>query len=317
MASRGMKRVMKLWRVVEPLWNLLARIFSHKAVIVTVSVLAGLLILGLVSIAAYGKPMPVLQTHGLLADRERELIFITVILGIVVVVPVFILLFGVAWRYRASNKKAKYEPEYDGNRGLELLWWGIPGIIILVLGVITVISTIALDPYKSLDSDKKPINVQVISLQWKWLFIYPDYHVASVQQMVIPEDTPINLTLTSDAPMNSFWVPALSGQVYTMNGMSTQLHIMADDQGTYNGTSANISGDGFADMAFKVISKSDVDFTAWAVKHEGDADTLDQASYNELAKPSKNVPVKTYKLTDANLYNEVVAKYMDSGMENM
>ena len=260
-----------------------------------------------------GREIPVLNPQGEIANQQYILILITVALGVLVVVPVFILLFTIAWRYRAGNKKAKYDPELEGNKGLEILWWGIPCVIILALAVITHISTHALDPYKALQSDKPPVKVQVIALEWNWLFIYPDHKVATLNFMNIPEDTPINLTLTSDAPMNSFWVPALAGQVYTMSGMSTKLHIMADKPGAYNGTTANISGEGYADMRFKVNSMAEHDFSSWLKTAATSQNTLDSEMYEKIAEPKKDRAEATYALKTPSLFDDVIMKYMHKG----
>jgi cytochrome o ubiquinol oxidase subunit II len=257
-----------------------------------------------------GREIPVLQPAGTIAYQQYVLILVSVGLGVFVVLPVFILLFTIAWKYREGNTNAKYDPDLHGNLGLELLWWGIPALIIIVLAIITAISTHALDPYRPLQSDKEPVKVQVVALEWKWLFIYPDQGIATVNYMNIPEDTPVNLTITADAPMNSFWVPALAGQVYAMTGMSTKLHLMADQPGTYNGSSANLSGDGFANMRFKVNSLSQDDFNAWIQQSMNSDDWLTPASYEELEKPSKAVPEKTYGLIQGNIYDEVILKYM-------
>ena len=274
------------------------------------SILVGLIVVDVLLLVTQGRDMPVLNTHGLIADQQRNLIILTTALGLLIVVPVFIMLFSIAWRYRASNTKAKYQPDFETHRGFEALWWGIPCVIIIILGVITVVSTHALDPYKPIDSQVKPVNVQVVSLNWKWLFIYPDQQIATVNYLNIPKDTPINLTLTSDATMNSFWVPALAGQVYAMSGMSTQLHLIANGTGSYHGSSANISGDGFADMTFKVNSMNETDFVAWAKKSATTSDTLTSAKYDTISKPSHDTAQATYKLTGTNLYNEIINKYM-------
>lgn len=257
-----------------------------------------------------GRDMPVLNPHGTIADQQFILIMITVGLGVFVIVPVFVLLFVIAWKYRDTNKKAKYDPEFDGHRGLEALWWGIPLAIIFVLAIITWVSTHELDPYKKLESDVTPVKVQVVSLDWKWLFIYPDYNIATVNYLNIPKNTPIDLKLTSDAPMNSFWVPALAGQVYTMTGMSTQLHFMSDSVGTYNGASANISGEGFADMKFKVYSQNETDFEAWARKASQSPDVLNEARYKELAARGSDTAEKTFMLGSPDLFDSIVKKYM-------
>jgi len=260
-----------------------------------------------------GRDIPVLNPQGLIAEQERNLIIITTAMGLFVVIPVFIMLFAVAWRYRASNRRAIYRPDFESHRGFEALWWGIPCVIIIILGIITVVSTHALDPYKPLDSNVKPVKVQVIAMEWKWLFIYPDKGIATLNYLNIPKDTPIDFTITSDAPMNSLWIPALAGQVYAMSGMSTQLHLMANSVGTYNGTSSNISGDGFADMTFKVNSMNESDFTTWATTSTTSRNILTQDEYKTLSVPSHNNPETTYMLMDTSLYNEVIMKYMSPG----
>jgi cytochrome o ubiquinol oxidase subunit 2 len=228
-----------------------------------------------------------------------------------IVVPVFALTFGIAWRYRATNKKARYSPELSGNKVAETAWWLIPLAIITVLAGIVVVTSHSLDPSKALSSTRPPIRVEVISLQWKWLFLYPDQHVASINYLPVPTGTPIDLVLTSDAPMNSFWVPQLGGQIYAMSGMSTQLHLMASQAGDYHGSSANISGDGFADMQFTVHATSQADFSAWANKAANSSKELTYDTYNQLAKPSTNTPVSySFPAADSDLFEAIIMKYM-------
>ena len=286
------------------------KIVFKRVAQVLISSLITIAIVALLVLVMQGRDIPVLQTHGTIANQQRDLIYIVFGLGMLVVIPVLTLLFVVAWKFRAGNTKAKYDPEFDGHRGLEALWWGIPCIFIVVLAIITYISTHALDPYKKLESSVEPINVQVVSLEWKWLFIYPDKGVATLNYLNIPENTPINLTLTSDAPMNSFWVPALAGQVYTMNGMSTKLHLMADKVGNYRGSSANISGEGFANMTFAVNAMSNSAFSKWIIESTNSTAMLDSVSYAQLAQRSKDDGEITYMLMDNDLYNKIVMKYM-------
>jgi cytochrome o ubiquinol oxidase subunit 2 len=286
-----------------------------RVIQVLISSLIAVAIIGVLVYVMQGRDIPVLDTHGTIANQQRDLILLTFGLGLLVVVPVLFMLFAIAWRYRAGNTKAKYEPEFDGHLGLEALWWGIPFLIIIVLAIITHVSTHALDPYKPLESNVEPIKVQVVSLEWKWLFIYPDKGVATLNYLNIPEDTPIDLTITSDAPMNSFWVPALAGQVYSMSGMSTKLHMMADTVGSYNGTSANISGEGFAHMRFKVNSMTNADFSKWVIASADSKNALSNESYAKLVKPSKDDGEITYRLTNNDLYNEIVMKYMSPEAE--
>jgi cytochrome o ubiquinol oxidase subunit 2 len=279
---------------------------------VLISGLVAIIILGVFAYVTYGRDVPVLDTKGLIADQERNLILVTFGLGMLVVIPVFIMLFSIAWRYRSGNTKARYEPEQGGNRWLELLWWGIPCIIILLLGIITAVSTHALDPYKPIQSSVQPVKIQVVSLNWRWLFIYPDEGIATINYINIPKDTPINFTITSDAPMNSMWIPALAGQIYAMSGMSTQLHLIANQTGSFNGSSANISGAGYADMHFKVNAMNESDYATWVDKTANKTDTtlLTDDSYMKLAKDSHDTSQQTFLLMDYNLYNEIIMKYM-------
>jgi cytochrome o ubiquinol oxidase subunit 2 len=252
----------------------------------------------------------VLNPQGTIADQQVTLMVISVLLMLVVVVPVFILTFWIAWKYRAGNTKAKHSPNWDGNHALEAIWWGFPCVIIAILAVFTFISSHQLDPFKPLVSDKPAINIQVVALQWKWLFIYPDYDVASVNEVRFPEKTPVNFHITSDAPMNSFWIPSLGGQIYAMSGMSTKLHLMADKVGVYKGASANISGEGFAGMKFDALSVEETDFKNWVQSTKRSSILLDVNEYNKLASPSKDNPKSTYALADRGLYDKIIMKYM-------
>ncbi len=254
--------------------------------------------------------IPVLEPKGSIGEKEKNLIVFALVLSLVVVLPVYALLFAFAWRYRASNKKAKYSPDLSGNWLVEAVWWLIPSILIAILSVVTWNSSHQLDPYRSLASDKQPMNIQVVALDWKWLFIYPDQHIASVNYLQVPTNTPINFQLTSDSVMNSFWLPQLGGQIYTMPGMSTQLHLIANKAGSYYGSSANISGNGFAGMTFTAKAGSESDFNNWmkSVKHQDQPLTM--SSYDQLAKPSQNNPVVVYSSTPPNLYDSIMSKYM-------
>lgn len=252
----------------------------------------------------------VLNPQGEIARQQRDLIVFTTMLGMTVVIPVFVMLGLFAWKFREGNTKAKYRPDWDGNNKLEAIWWGIPIVIILILSVITWRTSHELDPYRALNSNVKPVEVQVVALQWKWLFIYPELGVASTNLLAMPEKTPINFTITSDAPMNSFWIPSLGSQVYAMSGMSTKLHLIADGTGDYRGSSANISGKGFADMAFIARSSSKSDFDAWVKRVKATSMTLDNERYDKLALPATLDSPMYYAIKDTNLYDRVVMKYM-------
>ena len=260
----------------------------------------------------------VLQPKGIVAAQQRDLLVMTLGIALVVVIPVFFMLFFFAWRYREGNHKARYMPDWQDNKWLELLWWGIPCIIIGVLGTVAWQSSHTLDPFRRLDSSVTPVRVQVVALQWRWLFIYPDYGIATTNDLRFPEKTPVNFELTSDAPMNSFWIPSLGGQVYAMSGMSTQLHLMADGVGEYKGSSVNISGEGYADMAFTARSLSRTDFDAWVKTVRSTGGTLDQARYEAVAMPVKKTTPQYFTLPDQSLYTGIIMKYMApaSGMHD-
>ena len=277
------------------------------------ALLGGLGLIGLISLAywrLHDLSFPVLEPRGVIGQKERGLILLALGLCAIVVIPVYVMLIGFAWKYRAGNKKARYEPGFDHSRLFESLWWGVPLAIIGVLAVITWRSSHELDPFKSLDSTVPPLNVQVVSLQWKWLFIYPKQEIASVNYLRLPVNTPINFQITSDAPMNSFWIPQLGGQVYAMSGMSTQLHLMASQIGDYYGSSANISGDGFAGMHFRAQSTTRQSFDEWVAQAKRDRQALDLTAYSRLAQPSQNAPATVYGSVGDGLYSYVVNKFI-------
>jgi len=273
----------------------------------------------LLSLAAVGAFLAYILTHdiavlnpmGTIAQQQRDLIIFTTVLSLVVIVPVFVLTFFIVWRYReGGSKKAKYRPNWDGNRTLETIWWTIPCLIILVLAVVTWRTSHSLDPYRQLTADKPAVRVQVVALPWKWLFIYPDERVATVNYLAIPEDTPINFEITSDAPMNSFWIPQLGGQVYAMSGMTTKLHLSASEVGDYKGVSANLSGDGFAGMKFTAKAMTQGAYDRWVGQAQSSSFLLTGDEYDKLAKPSKNNKQATYSATQADLFDRIIMKYM-------
>ncbi len=254
--------------------------------------------------------LAVLNPKGPIAFQERKLIIKASLLSLIVVVPVFIMTFAFAWKYREGNKHAKYRPELDHHLGAEIAWWTIPSVIILVLSVIAWHSSHSLDPYNLISTNGvRPLKVQVVSLDWKWLFIYPDQKIASLNLLEIPVNTPINFEITSDAPMNSFWIPQLGSQIYSMPGMKTNLSLMADHDGDYHGSSANMSGAGFAEMNFIARTVRETEFSDWAKQVKKSHNVLSLSSYNVLAMPSQHNPVVYYKLADINLLNEVLNKY--------
>ncbi|MFA6916106.1 MAG: ubiquinol oxidase subunit II [Parachlamydiales bacterium] len=254
-----------------------------------------------------------LNPKGIIALKEKKLMLIATALMLIVVIPVFILTVYVAWKYRAGNTKAEYDPNWNHSILAETVWWGFPFIIIAILSVYAYESSHELDPYRPLQSETKPLRIQVVALQWKWLFIYPEQNVATVNFIQFPEKTPINFEISADAPMNSFWIPQLGGQVYAMPGMTTKLHLIADEQGLFSGYSANISGVGFAGMTFKAQASSEEDFNKWVADVKKSTEKLNVDSYKNLAEPSKNNPVASFVLDKPDLFEWIVMLPMHSG----
>lgn len=283
-----------------------------KILKISLWVIAALLVLASSGIFFDSEMFTVLNPKGIIALKEKNLLITATLLMLIVVIPVFILTFFIAWRYREGNEKAKYTPEWHHSYLAETIWWGLPCLIIIALAVITWRSSHELNPFKPLDSDKKPLNIQVVALQYKWLFIYPEEGVAAINLVRFPEKTPINFEITSDAPMNSFWIPALGGQIYAMAGMRTKLHLIADETGVYRGCSANISGTGFAGMNFKAEACSEEEFEAWVQTLKKTSSALDLAAYQTMIPPTEYVPVSEYVLTEPKLFDLIIQKYTES-----
>jgi len=264
----------------------------------------------LVTIFFRTDPLILLNPVGKIGIAQKDLMIMATWLMLIVVIPVFVLIFIFAWKYRADNAKAKYDPSWDKNVAVESLWWGLPLIIVIALSIITWQKTHELDPYLPIESEKEAIEIQVIALQWQWLFIYPKENIATLNTLHFPEKTPIHFQITSDAPMNSFWIPQLGGQIYAMPGGKTNLHLIADKTGEFRGRSANLSGVGFAGMTFTAISQTESDFENWVHSVKKSSSPLTLEVYNEVAKPTENGSVATYNLERKDLFERVVMKYM-------
>jgi cytochrome o ubiquinol oxidase subunit 2 len=254
--------------------------------------------------------MGVFNPKGLIAIAEKNLIVTAFSLMLIPVIPIFAMLAFFSWRYRASNTKAKYTPDWHRNVTLEIIWWTIPTVIIIILAVITWRSTHYLDPYQPLVSDVKPITIEVVALDWKWLFIYPEENIATVNYVQFPKNTPVNFKITADAPMNGFWIPQLAGQVYAMTGMTAQLHVIANETGDYNGASSNFSGDGFSGMKFVAHVSSQSEYDRWLKVVRLSTSTLTLDEYRQLEKKTKNNPVTYYASVAENLYTHIIMKFM-------
>lgn len=286
---------------------------KYRAVFLVASTVLVLILVGYLLVR--NVHFAVLQPDGDVAKQESSLLTFAFSIMMVVVVPVFCLLIIFAWRYRAGNdkKNVAYKPEWHENKWLETVWWGIPILIILTLGTAAAITAHTLDPYHKLDSKVKPVNVQVVALEWKWLFIYPDLGVATVNELPIPENTPIHFSLSADAPMSAFWVPSLGSQIYTMNGMSSQLHLMADHTGSFPGYNTNINGEGYSHMKFTVYAKTQRDFNAWVDSARKSPHMMDESMLQAISNPG-TMGEMTYMLMDDKLYDKIVMKYMKGTM---
>jgi cytochrome o ubiquinol oxidase subunit 2 len=260
----------------------------------------------------------VMKPQGDIAAQQSQLILTATLLMLLIIVPVIALTIVFAWRYRQSNTSATYSPDWDHSTRLELVIWGAPLLIIIALGAITWISTHKLDPYRPLariDAQRnvsagvKPLVVQVVALDWKWLFIYPEQGIATVNELAAPVDRPIEFRITASNVMNSFYVPALAGQVYAMPGMQTQLHAVINRAGRYEGLSANYSGAGFSDMRFAFLGLSGGDFDHWVASNRVMGRTLSPAVYQQLERPSQRDPVRRYGQIDPGLFDAIVKRY--------
>jgi cytochrome o ubiquinol oxidase subunit II len=251
-------------------------------------------------------PAGVLDPQGPIASAQLLLLINSTAIMLVVVVPVILATFAFAWWYRSSNVRANRSPDDSYEGRLEFVLWSIPTLIVILLGGVIWIGSHQLDPRAPIPANADPLRVDVVALDWKWLFIYPDQRVAAVNQLVIPAGTPVHFRLTSATVMNSFFVPQLGSQIYTMGGMTTHLTLLADKPGEYSGFSANFSGDGFADMRFMVKAVPPGDFNAWVTQVRGVGSALDDAAYAQLAKPSEAVPPKTYRSVEPKLFEQII-----------
>ena len=264
----------------------------------------------------------VLAPAGDIAAQQRDLVVISTILMLIIVLPVMALTIFFAWRYRQSNTAAPYEPEWDHSTQLELVIWSAPLLIIICLGALTWMGTHLLDPYrslgriaadKSIESKDAPLNVEVVALDWKWLFIYPDYGVAAVNELAAPVDRPIRFRITASSVMNSFYIPALAGQIYAMPGMETKLHAVANKEGSFRGFSANYSGAGFSGMHFEFKSLSAGGFDKWVANAKASTNMLGRSDYLQLERPSQDDPVRLYGTVDRDLYKAILNMCVEPG----
>ncbi len=264
----------------------------------------------------------VMSPSGDIAAQQADLIVWATILMLIIVVPVIALTFWFAWRYRESNREATYKPDWDHSTHLELVIWAAPLAIIIALGAMTWVSTHQLDPYRPLSridegqpipEGAEPLVVEVVAMDWKWLFFYPEYDIAVVNELAAPLDRPITFKITATTMMNSFYIPALAGQIYAMGGMETKLHAVINEPGVFDGFSANYSGAGFNGMRFKFHGMSDSDFEQWLATVKRDGEALTRPVYKALEKPSEYDPVRYYSGVMPGLYEAILNRCVDPG----
>lgn len=247
-----------------------------------------------------------LDPHGPIGRQEKLILIDSTVIMLAIVIPVIIATLAFAWWYRAGNPKATRLPDWDYSGRIEFVVWAIPALVILFLGGIAWLSSHDLDPPKAIESSVTPLDIDVVSLDWKWLFIYPDAGVASVNKLVLPVGTPLRFHMTSATVMNSFFIPQLGSQVYTMAGMATKLNLLVDDPGVYRGLSAQFSGEGFSDMTFDVTALSRQDFEQWLDSTRTGGGTLDAASYAALTHPSAKDPQRSYGTVTSGIFEAIL-----------
>ena len=270
-------------------------------------------LLALLSGGLGGCERGVLDPVGPVGAAERVVLLDALAIMLAIVVPTILCTLAIAWRYRASNRRAVYAPQWAYSGRLELLVWSIPALVVVFLGGIAWISAHDLDPAKPLSSHRAPLEVEVVALDWKWLFIYPQQHIASVNRLVTPVGTPVHLRLTSASVMNVFFVPQLGSEIYAMYGMVTELNLQADRAGTFHGLAAQINGDGFADMNFDTRVVSSREFSDWVIATQTDGPALDDATYRLLLRQSSKVQPYTYRAVTPNLFEAIASGQLPPG----
>ena len=255
----------------------------------------------------------VLDPRGPVGHADRTILIDSLAIMLAIGVPTIVAAFAFAWWFRASNTRARYRPDWEFSGAIELVVWAIPCLVIILLGGVAWIGSHQLDPAKPLSTREAPVEIQVVSLDWKWLFIYPREGVASVNQLVVPAGVPLRFSITSASVWNVFFVPQLGSMIYAMNGMRTEMNLLADEPGTFHGLSAHFSGDGFSDMHFAVRAVGAAEFADWVKATRGAGPSLEPASYAALARQSANLPPSTYGSVTPQLFEQVVRQELAPG----
>ncbi len=274
----------------------------------------GLLGLGfLITLLLQGTDIALFNSKGLIAQQERNLMIFAVALLLTISVPILIILYSFAWEYRETNKKTTYDPDINHGKFFVFSMWALPTVFMIVLALVMWPATHKLEPQKTVSADAKPLTIKVIAMRWKWLFIYPEQNIATVNFVQFPVDTPLQFDLTADeTPMSSFWIPHLGGQLYAMTGHINRMNLLAAESGDYPGSSAEINGAGFAGMKFTARASSKESFDLWVQEMKQSSNTLDAVEYEKLLKPSENNPTAFYSSAETDLYAKMLMKYEGS-----
>jgi len=259
-----------------------------------------------------GCHMALLDPKGPIGAQEKWLIILSFAVMMIVVIPVFLMAFYFPWKYRASNKNAEYKPKWSHSNKIEVVIWSVPALIIVVLSYVVWTSTHELSPFRPLASKQKPITIEAVALDWKWLFIYPDQHIATVNHIEFPTGVPVNFRITSDTVMTSFFIPRLGSQIYAMAGMQTEDHLQADEPGVYTGRNSQFSGRGFSSMDFKAVATSREQFQRWVARVKQTRTKLDLATLKRLEKPSEGDSASYYSDVVPHLFDRIIKKYMSA-----
>lgn len=267
----------------------------------------------LIALLLRGRDIALFSPKGLIANDEHRLMVAAILIMLIIGIPTLSLLYFFAWRYREGGKKALVNHRSSNSKLFAFVFWAVPTIFVIILASLMLPATQKLEPQRSIESQNEPINIQVVALRWKWLFIYPKQNIATVNFIQIPTDTPVQFDLTADeAPMNSFWIPHLGGQLYAMTGHENRLNLMADTVGDYGGSAAEINGAGFAGMRFITRVTPKQDFDQWVGTTKQSTQELDASEYKKLLVPSQNQPTVLYGNADPKIYGAILAKYAGS-----
>jgi cytochrome o ubiquinol oxidase subunit 2 len=257
--------------------------------------------------------MNILDPQGPIAAAEKVILIDSIAIMLAIVVPTIVAIFAFAFYFRASNARATYLPDFAHSGRIELVVWSIPTLTIILLGGVAWIGSHQLDPGAPVAGTGSPVRIQVVSLDWKWLFIYPDQRIATVNTITVPVGAPIQFELTSSSVMNAFFIPQIGSMIYTMNGMVTRLNLRADQEGNYNGLSAHFSGDGFPEMKFDVHVVSPLEFPNWVASTAKSTNELNGDSYKKLVEQSIEPGRPTYRLGDPRLFDDIASQHLPPG----